>query len=176
MGGMRRAGVLALTAVLGLGLTACGDDDGEDAQEEVSGDETTATTETSDSDTTDADLGDFSGECAGFSEAFAGAGQAVGSAFSGGDSEDLEGMATYFDEVADRVPDAIRDDFRLFADAYGKFTQALADSDVDFSDPSSMDPEAGAQLRSLGEAFSAPEVQAASENIKAWVTENCEGS
>jgi hypothetical protein len=84
-------------------------------------------------------------------------------------------VATYFDEVAERVPEAIRDDFRVFADAYGEFAQALADADVDFSDPSTMDPEAAAQLQGLAEAFSAPEVQAASENIQAWVTENCEG-
>jgi hypothetical protein len=175
MGGMRRTSALAMAAVLGLGLVACGgDDSGGDASSDT---EATTTTEAtgSDTDTTDLDLGDFSGECADFAQSFAGAAAAVGSAFTGAPGDDLSSVAEYFDAVADKVPEEIRDDFQVFADAYGEFAQALADADIDLSDPSKADPEAMAQLQALGEAFSAPEVQQASENIQAYVDSNCQG-
>jgi hypothetical protein len=165
-----------MAAVLCLGLVACGGDDGDNASE-GDGDVTTTTTEAtgSDTDTTELDLGDFTGECAEFAQAFAGAGAAIGSAFSGTGDDDLGSVAEYFDTVAEKVPEEIRDDFQVFADAYGEFAQALADADIDLSDPSKADPEAMAQLEALGEAFSAPEVQQASENIQAYVDSNCQG-
>jgi hypothetical protein len=172
---MRRTGALAIAAVLSLGLVACGgDDSGEDASSDTDATTTTAATG-SDTDTTELDLGDFSGECADFAQAFAGAGAAFGSAFSGQGNDDLGTVAEYFDSVADKVPEEIRDDFQVFADAYGEFAQALADADIDLSDPSKVDPEAMSQLQALGEAFSAPEVQKASENIQAYVDSSCQG-
>ncbi len=171
MGSMRRMSALALVAVIGLGLTACGGGDGDD--DAAKEDEQTTTTDAGSKDTTDtADLGDlgFSGECAAFVEAFSKASAAVGSSVSGGDAGDLEDVAAYFDEVADHVPDEIADDFKVFADAYAEFAQALADSGIDMNNP---DPSAFEALAPAFEAFSAPEVQKASENIQAWSEANC---
>ena len=170
MGGMRRVGALAVVAVLGLGLAACGDDGDDDAAQDDTSDQA-GTTEDESSD--DALEGfDFTGECAAFIEAFAGAGSAVGSAFSGAD-QDLEQVAEYFSEISEQVPDEISADFEVFAEAYAEFAQAMADSDVDFSDPESIDPEDMEELSALGEAFSSAEVQEASENIQAYMAENC---
>jgi hypothetical protein len=173
---MQRLGAVALAAVLGLGLVACGDDGDDDAATETtedSGDETTTTASDDDTDDT-ADLGDFTGECAAFSQAFANAGTAIGSAFSGDASEEIEAVADYFDEVSSELPEEIRDDFSVFADAYAEFARALAESDIDFSNPESVDPEDMAELQALSQAFSSPEVQEASNNIQTYVAETCQ--
>lgn len=169
MGRMQRAGGIVAAAVLGLGLVACGGDDDEAS-------DTTTTAEDgggSDSGTTDADLSDFTGECAAFAEAFAGAGAAIGSAFSGTGGDDLEQVAEYFSEVADRLPDEISADFEVFAAAYADFASAMAEADIDFNDPSSMDPETLSELEAISEAFDSAEVQEASTNIEAYMNANC---
>lgn len=172
MGGMQRVGALAVAAIFAVGLTACGDDgDGGDEAADVG--ETTTTADDSSSDDTDLTDFDFTGECAAFVEAFGAAGASIGSAFSGGSGDDLEEVASYFEEVADDVPEDIRADFEVFAEAYADFARALAESGVDFSDPQGADPEALAALQEVSEAFSAPEVQEASDNINAWVEANC---
>ena len=171
MGRMQRAGGIVVAAVLGLGLVACGGGDDDEAVD-------TTTTEDgggSDSGTTDVDLSDFTGECAAFAEAFAGAGTAIGSAFSGTGGDDLEQVADYFSEVADRLPDEISDDFEVFAAAYSDFASAMAEADIDFSDPSSVDPDKLSELESISEAFSSAEVQEASANIEAYISANCNG-
>jgi hypothetical protein len=177
MRGMRRVGGLLLAVVLGASLVACGG--GDDDDDAASEDTDVTTTEASGSDDTsaeDVDLGDFTGECADFAEAFANAGSAIGSAFSGtGTADDLEALGDYFAEVGDQMPDEIKGDFEVFADAYTEFAQAMADADIDFSDPSAMDPEQLAQLEAVSEAFSAPEVQEASDNISAYMEEHCGG-
>lgn len=175
MGGMRRVGGLLLAVVLGASLVACGGDDGAD---NASADKDVTTTEASGSGDTSADnvdLGDFTGECADFAEAFANAGSAVGSAFTGGSGQDIEALADYFREVGSKMPDEISGDFEVFADAYTEFAQALADADIDFSDPSAIDPAQLAQLEAVGEAFSSADVQQASENISSYMAENCGG-
>jgi len=163
MGGMRRIGAVAVAAL--LGLAACGGgDDGE-----ATGD-TDATTTTAGAG---GDASDFLGECAEFSEAFVGAGAAVGSAFSGAASDGLDDAAAYFEQVAARVPKEIRADFEVFAEAYGDFAKAIAEADIDFSDPSSIDPAKLAELESVSEAFSSAEVEEASANIEAYFKANC---
>lgn len=171
MGGMQRLGAVALATIFGLGMTACGDDGGEDASDQV---EETTTAKDSGSDSVDPGNFDFSGECADFVEAFGNAGAAVGSAFGGGgSSDDLAQVADYFEEIASNVPEDIRGDFEVFAEAYSDFAQALADSGIDLSDASTANPEDLAALQAVMEAFSAPEVQEASDNISAWVEESC---
>lgn len=167
MGRMQRVGGIAMAAVLGLGLVACGGGDDE------ASDPTTTEDGGSDSGTTGADLSDFTGECAAFAEAFAGAGAAIGSAFSGTGGDDLEQVAEYFSEVADRLPDEISDDFEVFAAAYADFASAMAEADVDFNDPTSMDPDKLADLQAITEAFDSAEVQEASANIEAYMNANC---
>jgi len=173
MGVTKRSRMLALAMVAGLALAACGGGDDDDAAEETTttGEDTTTTKSTDSGD----DLGDFTGECADFTEAFADAGQAISSAFSGSGDGDLEDVASYFDEVSERLPEEIRDDFEVFAGAYEEFALAIADADIDFSDPQSADPEALAELQELTSAFSSAEVQEASENIQAYMAESCGG-
>lgn len=176
MGGMRRVGGLLLAVVLGASLVACGGgDDSDDSAKEDDKGATTTEASGSDDTTDDVDLGDFTGECADFAAAFTNAGSAVSSAFTGGDSGDIEGLADYFREVGSKMPDEISDDFEVFADAYTAFAQALADADIDFSDPSSVDPEQLAQLEGVSEAFSSAEVQEASQNISDYMAEHCGG-
>jgi hypothetical protein len=173
MGGIRRIGALALTVVLGVGLTACGG-----GSDDESSDASTTTSEPS-TDGTSADDGDgasgvLGGDCEDLANAFSQAGEASSSAFSG-EAGGLEEAATYFQEVADEVPDEIADDFKIFADAYADFAKALADADIDLSDPSNADPEAMAELQTIMESLGSDEVQEASNNIQAYVSANCEG-
>jgi hypothetical protein len=171
--GARRVRALALAAVIGIGLAACGG--GDDDPEAAEG--STTTTAASEDTSTDGevDLEDFTGECAEFAEAFTEAGQAIGNAFSGTGDGDLEDVASYFSEVADRMPDEIQADFEVFAAAYTQFAQALAEADIDMSNPEAMDPEAMAALEDVTAAFDSAEVQEASENIQAYMTERCGG-
>lgn len=166
MGGMRRTsmrriGAIAVIAV--MTLAACGSD-GDD-------DDAAASTTTA-SDSGDGDAADFLGECTDFSEAFVGAGAAIGSAFSGAGDE-LDEVASYFKEVASRVPKEIRGDFEVFAKAYASFAEAAADANIDFSDPSSIDASKLADLEKLSDAFSSSEVEEASANIEAYFEANC---
>jgi len=167
MGGMRRIGALALTAVLAVGLVACGSDSKTDTS--------------NDTTTTEAASGDLSGsaflgDCAAFVSAFAGASASVGSAFSGAaDAADLEKAAEYFDSVAGKLPKEVRADFQVFAKAYADFAKAVVDAKIDFNDPASMNPETLAKLQTLSEAFQDSEVQQASERVQAYVDANCKG-
>ncbi len=170
MGGMRRAGAIALTAVLSLGLVACGG-----GSDDTAADPTTTTAEDPNTESTDVDLSDFTGECADFVSAFAGASASIGAAFSGAPGADLEAAADYFTDVSDKLPKEIRADFAIFAEAYTSFAQAITDADIDFSDPSTMDPEKLAALEGLSESFSAPEVEEATANIQAYMDANCKG-
>lgn len=165
MGGTSRIGSLALVAVLGLGLVACGDG------KKVASNATTTTTGSSGTD--GADAYDFTGDCADFLAAFSGASASIGAAFSGGADADLEEAANYFENVGDKLPKEIRVDFEVFAEAYRDFAKAMADADIDFSDPSSMDPEQMSELQALGDAFSDPKVTEASANIEAYMEANC---
>jgi hypothetical protein len=166
---MRRVGALTIAGLLSLGLAACGDDGDDDAAQ----DDTSDQVGTTDDDSASEDF-DFTGECAGFAEAFANANNASSSAFSGEDA-DLEQAAEFFDEVAEEAPEEIRGDFEVFAEAYAEFVQAMADADIDFSDPESIEAADMEEFAELGEAFSSPEVQEASNNIQAYMTENCSG-
>lgn len=165
MGGMRRLGAVVLTAVLGLGLVACGSDDKTDAS---------ADTTTTEANRSDVAANVFAGDCAAFVSAFAGASAAVGSAFGGADA-DLKEAAEYFERVADKLPKEIRADFQIFAEAYADFAKAMAEANIDFSNPASMNPEALAELEKLSKAFEDSEVQEASERIEAYIDANCNG-
>ncbi|MFZ6005438.1 MAG: hypothetical protein ACOYXM_16065 [Actinomycetota bacterium] len=168
MGGMQRAGGLALAAMLSVGLVACGDDG--DSTSEA----TTTTTSAESTDDTTGGLGELS-DCAEVLAAYAGASGSIGASLGGAASDDIEAAAEYFEEVAARLPDDISADFAIWAEAFSAYVEALADADIDFSDPSSIDPEKLAALESLGEAFEDPAVEEATANIEAYFDSNCEG-
>ena len=174
----RKLAVLLL-AVLALLAAGCGGDDG--------GDEAAATTDTAvvdDTGTTDDDDGDdgttatdddtattdddidLEGECA----EFAGLSARLGQALSGTGS-DLDSASEVFDELADQVPDEIRDDYEVLAENFRELAEAL--EGVDLSSGETPSPEVLARLQEISQSMDTPEVQQATQNIEEWAQENC---
>ena len=163
-----------VVAVLGLALVGagCGGDDEAAADTETvitepTDTDGTTTDETTTDETTDDD--DFSGlaseDCVELATASAGLGQAF--AAPGSDLESSEA----FQELADRVPDEIRDDYQVLADAYSTYVEAIADLDLDIGETPSAET-----LQALQQALASIDQQAvteASESIAAWAEENC---
>ncbi len=174
---------LGLVGVLALLLGACGDDD------DASTDAGTVENDGSASDSGDGDVEEaaedaaegeidaaFDGDCA-FLGQFAGAGFEEGfdptAALTGGDAgEAFAILAEQFEEVADAAPGEIEDSFATLAEGMGSFAEAF--SGIDFSDPSSIDPEALESLEAFEDGPGA-EFEAASEEVSAWIEENCAG-
>jgi hypothetical protein len=169
-----------LIAVLALVAAGCG---GSSSDEASSDTETTVATETTatedmtttedttattdDSETsTDIDLGNLSGECA----QFAGISSKLAQSLSGQDAN-IEDAAKAFDEIADQVPDEIKDDYQVIAENFSKIAEAL--KGVDLASGQAPSPEALAKLQELSTSMDSAEVQQASQHIEAWVQEHC---
>lgn len=165
MRSMQRLRSAVLVLVLGITMVACGGGDQEP---------TVGTTTTKPYGASAAlDAAGFKAECSGLVTAFAGAYASLGAAASGNPSKDLETAATYFQDIADKLPKEIRADFAVFADAYGRYAKALVDADIDFSDPSAMDAEQMVKLSALGKDFSEPAVARATANVQAYLEAHC---
>jgi hypothetical protein len=171
--------LVIVVAVLGLALVGagCGGDDEaagdtETVITEPTDTDGTTTDETTDETTTDeTDDDDFSGlaseDCVELATASAGLGQAF--AAPGSDLESSES----FQELADRVPDEIRDDYQVLAAAYSTYVEAIGDLDLDLGETPSAET-----LQALQQALASIDQQAvaeASESIAAWAEENCPG-
>ena len=165
----RRLTVLLL-AVLALVAAGCGGDDESDASgdtetaivEETTADETTETTEETEDDGTGA-LGENCAELAGI-------GSRLAQSLSG-QAGDLDEAQELFDEIADQVPEEIRDDYEVVAENFGKIAEGLKDLDLGSgATPSSEDLQ---KLQELTASLDSAEVREASENISAWAEENC---
>ena len=163
-----------LIAVLALVAAGCG---GSSSDEASSDTETTVATEATatddmtatddDSETsTDVDLGNLSGECA----QFAGISSTLAQSLSGQDAN-IEDAAKAFDEIADQVPDEIKDDYQVIAENFSKIADAL--KGVDLTSGQAPSPEALAKLQELSASMDSAEVQQASQHIEAWVQEHC---
>ena len=163
-----------LIAVLALVAAGCG---GSSSDEASSDTETTVATEATatddmtatddDSETsTDVDLGNLSGECA----QFAGISSTLAQSLSGQDAN-IEDAAKAFDEIADKVPDEIKDDYQVIAENFSKIADAL--KGVDLTSGQGPSPEALAKLQELSASMDSAEVQQASQHIEAWVQEHC---
>lgn len=93
-----------------------------------------------------------------------------------GSLEGLSQGADILDQAADRVPSEIRDDFRIIADAYRQFADALQGANIDIGDPQSMaqlTEEDIAALEAASEAMDNPEIEEAGRRINEWLQENC---
>jgi hypothetical protein len=162
-----------LLAALALFAAGCGGDDGGDsASSDTAVVETESTddaaTETMDDDSTETtDDGDevLGGECT----ELAGLGAQLQSAM--GNAGDLDSTSEVFDELADRVPEEIREDFQVLADNFKEFAEAL--EGVDLSSGATPDAETLAKLQQAVASMDQPAVEEASNNIEAWVQENC---
>jgi hypothetical protein len=167
----RRLAVLLLAA-LALLAAGCG---GDDSDSSASGDdaaavETEATDATDDSateddGTSDDDSAALEGECANF----AGLSAKLSSALAG--TNGVDSAAEVFDEIADQVPEEIRDDYEVLVDNFRELADAL--KGIDISSGGTPSPEALAKLQELSGKLDTPEVQQATENIEAWARENC---
>jgi hypothetical protein len=170
--------MVLLIAVLALGAAGCGGDDsneaGGDATDaavvtETSGgnstDDMTQTTTDDTTGTTGDDVGNLSEECA----EFAGISSKLAQSLSGG-STGIDEAAKVFDEIADKVPEEIRDDYRVVADNFAKIAEALKGVDLTSG---ATDPETIAKLQELGQSLDSAEVREATENLEAWARENC---
>jgi hypothetical protein len=99
-------------------------------------------------------------------------GATLSQALSGGNTDDLEKQAQFFEEFADNTPEEVRDDFQTLAEFYSKLTKALADADV--QPGQEPDPEALQALQEAATSIDQKELEAATANIEKWVKENCQ--
>lgn len=182
---MRRFRLLSLLVALGLLVSACGDDDDtttgttDDTAEDDT--ETSATLEeTTDDEPADIDedaLAEGLGEC-GFLADFATAFDDFDptAAFSGTAAVDFGQMFTPIAKAAAAVaadaPSEIKDAFETLAEGFSTVAEQLDGVVIDMSDPQSIDPEAMAAFENLDASFG-DEFDAASEEIDAWMAENC---
>jgi cell fate (sporulation/competence/biofilm development) regulator YlbF (YheA/YmcA/DUF963 family) len=159
--------MVLLIAALALVAAGCGGDDSSDASGEAT--ETVVATDTSSDDSTettdDSATGNLSGQCA----ELAGISSKLAQSLSGG-TADLDEAAEVLDELADQVPDEIKDDYQIVAENFAKIAEALEGVDLTSGTP---DAEALAKLRELGQTLDSPEVQQATANLEAWARENC---
>jgi hypothetical protein len=172
---------IALALALATGVAACGDDDDsggdEDAQVDASSDDTGSDDSGDDSsdsgDGNDIPFGTPEG-CVEFGQQFAEASAAVSAAFSGETAEFGE-LASFFDEAADDIGGEVGEALSVLGDAYRQYGEAIEESGVDFSDPTSFqDPEVIAALTEASAAFEDPEVQEASQTLETFAANNCE--
>ena len=167
----RRLAVLLLAA-FALLAAGCG---GDDSDSSASGDdaaavETEATDaaddmSTADDGTADDGTASLEGECANF----AGLSAKLSSAFAG--TNGVDSAAEVFDEIADQVPEEIRDDYEVLADNFQELADAL--KGIDFAAGETPSPEALAKLQELSKSMDSTEVQQASQHIETWVQEHC---
>lgn len=161
-------------AVLGLALAGvgCGGDDEASGDitvtitDETTTDDTTTDDTTTDETTTDPLEGiDFGDEdCRELVDASSALVQVFAAPGSDLDSSEA------FEELADRVPEEIRDDYQVIADTYSTL-DVLADIDTEAGETASAE-----DLQALLQALSSidqQEVTEASQNITTWVTANC---
>ena len=155
--------------VLALALVAagCGGDDDSSASDEPTVEETTTADETTDDDTTDLSGVLEDEDCL----ALAGVGASIAQAFSGaadsGSDADLE-------ELASRVPEEIRDDVQILAQALAEYSEKLRDAGIEAGATPSA--EQVQELQAAIASLDQQELTAASERIQAWATENCEAA
>jgi hypothetical protein len=167
--------IVLLLAVLALAAAGCGGDDSTDASgdtdtavvEETTTEDTTAVEEDTTEETSgDEDVSALGGKCT----ELAGIGAKFSQATASGDAG-LEQVSKLFDELADNVPEEIKDDFQVLAENYSKLAEAM--KGVDLSSGKQPSAEDLAKMQKVTASLNSPEIQQASKNISDWVTENC---
>lgn len=165
---MRWLSILVLAVAL-VAAGCGGDDDSSSASDDTTIEETLGLTEDTTTDETTDDTTDLSGvledeDCL----ALASAGSAFAQAFTGTSSaEDAEA----FQELADSVPDEIKADVQVLAEAFATYSEELQDIGLEAGATPTADQlqQLQAALASIDQA----EVTAASERLGQWAQENC---
>ena len=169
---MRWLSILVLA--FALVATGCGGgDDDSSASDTTTIEDTTTTDETTSEEMTD---GETTDDLSGVLEdedclALAGVGASIAQAFSGaadsGSEEDLE-------ELASRVPEEIRADVQILAQALAEYSEKLREIGIE----AGATPTAAqvAELQAAIASLDQQELTAASQRIQAWATENCEAA
>jgi hypothetical protein len=165
--------VSVLTALL-LVAAGCG---GSDSSEEARSDETTVetTVETSDEATDEATSDDDSTSAAGIFASedcveLASIGAKIAQAVDPSGSFDADEAAAFYDELAAKAPEEIRDDLEVFAGYLAEVAAALEGIDLTSGEVPS--PDDLAKLQEVAQSADA-EVQEAADNLSAWAEENC---
>jgi hypothetical protein len=160
-----------LAAVLTFAAGCGGDDDGADAvgsTEEPAQTVGTVGTTTEESDEQPLAGAASADDCRELAELGATLSQAMS---GGGNTDDLEQQAKFFEDFADRTPDEVRDDFQVLAEAYTKIAGALADANLQSGQQP--DPEALQKLQEATSSIDQARLNEANANIQKWVAANC---
>jgi hypothetical protein len=168
--------LLTLVVVLLLALVAagCGGDDetsgdGDTVTLETTTDETTTDEETTDEETTDETVGDSlaSDEC----QDLISASSALGSAFSGVGSDDLDESSEAFTQYAEAAPEEIRGDLEIMADTYAAYVDAIGDIGLEPGETPST--EQALEFQQALSEIDLEEFTAASQRFTTWAATNC---
>jgi hypothetical protein len=167
--------VVLVFALVGAG---CGGDDESSADtdtvavettDETTTDETTTDETTTDETTTDDGSGGSlaSGDCDDLISASA----ALGRAFSGVESNDLDESTEAFSTFADEAPEEIRADLELMARVYEEYFDAIQEAGLEPGETPSAE-EALAFQQALA-SVDLQEFSAASQRFTTWAATNC---
>jgi hypothetical protein len=88
-------------------------------------------------------------------------------------SQDVSGDVEKFREYAEQVPEEIRDDVQVLAEAYAEYIDELQSLGLEAGEVPSASQLA--QLQAASQSLGSSEVEAASTRLSAWTTENCSG-
>ena len=169
---MRWLSILVLAVAL-VAAGCGGDDDSSSASDDTTIEETLTEDTATDEETTTEDTADETTDLAGVLEdedclALASAGSAFAQAFSGtGTPEDAEA----FQELADSVPDEIKADVQVLAEAFATYSEEL--QDIGLEAGATPTAEQLQQLQAALASIDQAEVTAASERLGTWAEENC---
>src|SRR3954452_479900 len=91
--------------------------------------------------------------------------EGIASAMTGGDKKTFDNLATAMDNLRDDVPEELRDDMDVVADAYAKLADIYAKHDYNFA-KAATDPD-------LQQFFTDTKFSEASNNITEWLQSEC---
>jgi hypothetical protein len=135
------------------------------------------TTDVTEDDSGTGGIGDLptglDGDCMAVSTLYAGAMAQAGAVFnpSGTSDADLEKLSEEFEKAKADVPDEIADAFDVWSDAWSQYMTALDGmSEGGMTDPANLE-----KLEQATEILDAPEVEAASKEIEAYIEKECSG-
>lgn len=93
-----------------------------------------------------------------------------------GDAADINDALDTLEEMGSAAPDEIQADMELVIEAYTTFVTAVAELDIDFSNPASFTGENAQKLSAAAEDLDTAEYTAASERVNTWFQENCDAA